>query len=257
MKKVSVRGLTAYYRDAGVDSLKVVFIHGALGSSLAWIFQLKIAEEEGFSAVAPNLIGHGGSSDVEDGVDISYLSHFVGEFMDALDIKKAVVVGHSMGGAIAMTLAVETPERVEGLVLANTGARLRVLPELFEGLKSNFKRTVEEIIAPMSFSSKTSKAIIDLSVKEMLNTPPHVAYRNFKACDSFNITDRLNEVKVPTLIIAGREDRLAPAKLAEDLHRRIASSKLVIVEESGHATMLERPEEFNEALTSFFSSIRV
>ncbi|RLF09970.1 MAG: alpha/beta hydrolase [Thermoprotei archaeon] len=255
LKEVTVQGVKLSYRVAGQGSMKVLFIHGALGSSMAWVFQLRMAEEEGFEALAPDLPGHGGSSDLQGEVDIAYLAGLMKSFLEVLGVEEAVVVGHSMGGAIAMTLAAEAPRRVKGLALANTGAKLGVLPEILEGLSRDYRRTVEEVIAPMSFAYTVDKALLEASIAEMMKVPPHVAYRNFKACNAFDFRDRLSEVKVPTLILVGSEDKLTPVKWAEYLHKHIAGSRLVVVEGAGHASMLEKPKEFNEALRSFLRSL--
>ncbi|RLF13418.1 MAG: alpha/beta hydrolase, partial [Thermoprotei archaeon] len=73
--------------------------------------------------------------------------------------------------------------------------------------------------------------------------------------NAFDFRDRLSEVKVPTLILVGSEDKLTPVKWAEYLHKHIAGSRLVVVEGAGHASMLEKPKEFNEALRSFLRSL--
>jgi len=254
--EVEVEGVKLAYREAGYGCPCMVLIHGALGSSLSWIHQLKMAECGGLRALALDLPGHGGSWDVEDGCEtIADLAKLVEGFIEALGLEPAVLVGHSMGGAVALTIAVQSPRLVEALVLANTGAKLGVLKEILEGLEHDYERAVVELIAPMAFSPSASKELVEASIKEMLMVPQRVALRNFKACDSFDLRGRLGNVEAPTLIIASSDDKLTPVKWAEYLRDNIKGSRLVVIEGAGHASMLERPREFNEALANFLRGL--
>ncbi|RLF16554.1 MAG: alpha/beta hydrolase [Thermoprotei archaeon] len=255
LKYVDADGVKVSYRESGGGEPVVVFVHGALGSSLTWVYQLKAAKEGGFKALALDLPGHGESEDLVGEVDIARLAEIVEKFMDALGVERAVLVGHSMGGAIAMTMAVDHPQRLSGLVLANTGAKLGVLPEILEGLEKDYQRTVAEVIAPLAFSRRTDPKLVEASIAEMLKVPLHVALRNFKACNSFDLRSKLGEVRAPTLIIAGDEDRLTPLKWAEYLRNNIEGARLKVIEGCGHIAMLEKPLEFNRALMDFLARL--
>jgi len=89
----------------------------------------------------------------------------------------------------------------------------------------------------------------------MLRVPRRVALRNFKACDGFDLRGRLGDVEAPTLIIAVSDDKLTPVKWAEYLRDNIKGSRLVVIEGAGHASMLEKPKEFNEALINFIQGL--
>lgn len=250
---VEASGLRIAYREAG-SGLCSVFIHGALGSSLSWIYQLREAERMGVRALALDLPGHGGSEDLGlEQVRIEDYASVVADFIQALGLERPLVVGHSMGGAIALSLAVDRPGLVGALVLANTGARLKVAREIIEGIERDYEGAVVRVIAPLAFSPSAPRGLVEESIREMLRVPRHVALRNFKACSIFDARGRLGEVRAPTLIVAGSEDRLTPVKWAARLHEGIAGSELRVIAGAGHATMLERHREFNEALLSLIN----
>lgn len=250
---VEASGLRLAYRAAGSGPC-CVLVHGALGSSLSWIYQLREAGRLGLRALALDLPGHGDSQDVPSGeVRIEDYATIVGDFIRSLGLERPVVVGHSMGGAIALHLALAEPALVGGLVLAHTGARLRVAREIMEGLERDYEEAVSKVIAPLAFSPSTPKWLVEASIREMLKVPQRVALRNFRACDQFDLRGRLGEIAAPTLIVAGGDDRLTPVKWAAYLHENIRGSELRVIEGAGHASMLERPREFNEALQGFIN----
>ncbi|MCX8204616.1 MAG: alpha/beta hydrolase [Candidatus Nezhaarchaeota archaeon] len=254
-RTVEVSGLRLTYREAGVGPCSVL-VHGALGSSFSWIYQLREAGRLGVRAVALDLPGHGGSQDLHGQACIEDYAAVVKGFIRALGLERPLVIGHSMGGAVALSLAISDPDLVGGLVLVNTGARLRVMREILEGLERSYEETVVKLIAPLAFAPSAPKWLVEASIKEMLKVPQRVAIRNFKACSLFDMRSRLSEVNAPTLIVAGSEDRLTPIKWAAYLHEGIKGSELRVVEGAGHVTMLEKHEVFNQILLSFTSRLR-
>jgi pimeloyl-ACP methyl ester carboxylesterase len=157
-----------------------------------------------------------------------------------------------MGGAIALTLALDHPEDVGALVLVDTGAKLGVVPELVEGLRGQPLRTVEKIITPMSFHSlsldvaregRSALSISNLSV--FLN--------DYLACDGFDIRKRLPQVAARTLIICGEGDRMTPPKWSHYLNANITSSSSFFIRGAGHMVPLEKPQACAELLQSFLA----
>ncbi|PCN49941.1 hypothetical protein B6U99_07115 [Candidatus Geothermarchaeota archaeon ex4572_27] len=131
-----------------------------------------------------------------------------------------------------------------------------MMPEILKRLDEDYEGAIRGLIAPLAFSSRADPRLVEASIAEMLRVPRHVAIRNFRACDGFDVRHRLGEVRAPTLIIAGSEDRLTPIKWAEELHRGVAGSTLRVIDGCGHVSMLERPREFNEALVEFTSRLK-
>jgi pimeloyl-ACP methyl ester carboxylesterase len=171
-------------------------------------------------------------------------------FLHALGIEQAVVVGHSMGGAIAMTLALDFADCVAGLVLVATGARLRVAPAILEGVRSDFEGAVE-LITRFAWSPEAPPALAELGQQAFLETGPDVLLGDFTACDRFDVVERLREIKTPTLVIAGTADQLTPVKYARFLTEHIPGARCVIIEGAGHMVMLERSAEVAKAVLEF------
>lgn len=227
-------------------------MHGAAGSHLVWGMQVRALGETA-RAVALDLPGHGrsqlpGRDTIEEYRDV------VLGLLDALGYARAVIVGHSMGGAIAQTLALSHPDRVAGLGLVGTGARLRVLPAILDGVLNDFdniaRRVVENSYAPMLDVATRERAIAEFRA-----CPASVTHGDFTACDQFDIMSRLAAIRAPTLVICGRADRMTPVKYSEFLSSNIANARLVLVENAGHSVMIEKPEEVNQALLDFMRTL--
>jgi pimeloyl-ACP methyl ester carboxylesterase len=248
----TVRGDVFYALSQGpADSPVLVLLHGAGGSHLHWPGELR--RLPGAMVYALDLPGHGRSSG--KGCDtIGGYAEAVVAFLDAAGIEQAVFVGHSMGGAIAQTLALDFADRVTGLVLVGTGARLRVAPAILEGVRSNFEQTVE-LITRFAWSPEAPPTLTELGQKMLLETDPDVVWGDFAACDRFDVIKQLGEIRAPTLVVAGSADQLTPVKYACFLAERISEARCVIVEGAGHMVMLERPRAVMQAVQEFLMGI--
>lgn len=229
----------------------LVLVHGAGGSRLNWPAGLR--RLPGATVHTLDLPGHGRSGTRGHDAIERYAEAIIG-FLDAVGVDQAVVVGHSMGGAIALTLALDFPNRVGGLVLVASGARLRVEPTILEGLRTDYTKAVEEI-ARSAWAPGTPPAMVELGQKAMRKVDPCVVMGDFVACDRFDVMERLPEVKAPTLVISGSADLHTPVKYARFLCEHIPRAHLVIVEGAGHMVTLERPAEVIQAVSEFLGNI--
>jgi pimeloyl-ACP methyl ester carboxylesterase len=226
----------------------LLFVHGAGGGQLTWTYQKAYFEKE-FQPILLELPGHGDSGgEGEDRIE-AYADH-VHAFITKLRLPKIFLVGHSMGGAITQMLALRHPEAFKAITLVGTGARLRVLPLVLEGLQSNFKSTVEKITR-FAFSQKASPVLIERGIDYLMRCPPKVLHGDYLACDRFDLMDEIGKIELPALIMCGEDDVLTPVKYSEFLHSRIKDSTLRVLPAAGHMVMLESPEAFNDALRAF------
>ena len=245
-----------YYFAHGEDNFyrpPVVFIHGAGGSHLVWPPQVRRLTGERIFAV--DLPGHGKSEGIGCQTVGDYATSLI-YFLDGIKLPRAVFVGHSMGSAIAITLALRHPERVLGLGLIGGGARLRVAPAILETAlnPATFELAIQAVHEG-SFSAYADPRLVDLSKKQMREVRPSVLHGDFMACDAFDQLDSIAKIEAPTLIVCGSEDRMTPPRFSEYLAQKISGSQLVVVPDAGHMVQLEKPDEVAAALAAFLKSI--
>ena len=165
-----------------------------------------------------------------------------------------VLGGHSLGGAIALAVALDAPDLLRGLILVGTGARLRVLPALFEILARDYAEAVDFMI-DHAWSSSASAELKQRGRETVSATRPAVTRGDFLACDGFDAMARLGEIRLPALVVVGSEDRLTPPKYSEYLVRSLAGAKLEVIERAGHFVSLEQPDAVNRALRDFLGRL--
>ncbi|MBW2056685.1 MAG: alpha/beta hydrolase [Deltaproteobacteria bacterium] len=236
--------------DEGRKTL--VFVHGSGGSHLDWNYQ-RLFFQQAYNVVMVDLPGHGraggqGESSVE-----AYADHLL-HVVRSLNCRVFCLFGHSLGGAIAQRFAISHGDLVQSLVLVGTGARLRVLPEILNAVEERFEEAVARI-SQYAFSKKAPRDLVLRGMEAMLREEPSVLLHDLKACDRFDIMDRVREIGVPALVVTGREDRLTPPKYARYLAERIEGATMEIVEGAGHMVMLEQPERFNLSASRFLEGV--
>jgi pimeloyl-ACP methyl ester carboxylesterase len=230
----------------------VLFIHGAGGGQYTWSYQKSFFEKR-FNPIIIELPGHGASGG-EGEEEIGRYAEHVYSFLKALDLQKVFLAGHSMGGGITQTLALTHSEVIRGIVLVGTGARLKVLPMILNGIKDDFEETVRKIVQ-FAYSRKAPSDLIERAVSDMSRCRPEVLYGDFLACDRFDIMNEVEKIHLPTLILCGEEDELTPVKYSRFLNSRIKGSKLEILPNAGHMVMMESAEAFNERIGEFISEV--
>ncbi len=226
----------------------ILFIHGAGGGEYTWGYQKSFFEKE-FNPVIIELPGHGASGG-EGEQEIGKYAEQVFVFLKALGLKKVFLVGHSMGGAIVQTLALTHAEVIKGIILVCTGARLKVFPMIFDGIKNNFEESVR-MINQYAFSPKVRADLLEKGISYMMQYKPEVLYGDFLACDRFDLMNQVEKITLPTLVLCGEDDQLAPVKYSQFLSSRIKGSKLKVLPNAGHMAMLEAPQAFNESIKEF------
>jgi pimeloyl-ACP methyl ester carboxylesterase len=231
----------------------ILLIHGAGGSHLSWHPHLRRLRGE--TVYALDLPGHG-QSEGEGRQSIDEYAEDGIRFMDAAKIPTAVFAGISMGGAIALTLALDHPNRVAGLVLIGGGAKMRVASSILDGAGNpeTFEAAVETINVN-SFAPAVSKDLLRLSKQELLKTPPSVLFSDFLACSQFDMSERLLEIKTPTLILCGEHDRMMPPKFSHSLRDALPNARLSMIENAGHMAQLERPAAVADAMRNFLDDL--
>ncbi len=247
MPTITVFHQELYYAQAGQGQPALLFVHGAGGDHTIWGEQLRELAQD-FSVAAVDLNGHGRSPARQgDGLH-TYVE-------DVLAVLKAlalptVVVGHSMGGAIALTVGLERPQNLAGLGLVGTGAKLTVHPQILELCQTDFEHAIELVIR-WAFAEQSPTELHERARHQMHRNGAATLFRDFSSCNAFDVMARLSEIAVPTLILCGREDKLTPVKYSEYLQHHIPNAHLEIIERAGHMVMVEQPQAVTEALREF------
>lgn len=244
-----------YFAWGGENSPRppVILIHGAGGTHLNWPPQIR--RLNGQRIFAPDLPGHGRSGDVGRQSIAAYAAD-IARFMDALRMPAAVIAGHSMGAAIAMTLALEHPPLVLALALLGVAPRMRVAPAFLEGLEnpSTLVSTVEHI-TEYSYSPRTDPRFKELAARRMAETRQPVLHGDFLACDLFDLSAELARIHAPTLVLASDEDRMVPVRLSRQIQQQVPGAQLRLIAGAGHMFMLEQPEAVAAALIDFLDTL--
>lgn len=241
------------YSGGQPDDPAVVLLHGAGGTHLHW--PPEVRRLSGFNLLAPDLPGHGKSPGPGEQSIPDYTRHAI-DWLDALALTRAAFVGHSMGSAIAMTLALQHPSRVRALVLVGAGARLRVHPELLEAAGSalTFPNAVDTMVE-WSYGPDVDPRFRELAAERLREIRPSVLHGDFLACDRFDEMESVEDIQAPALVISGSEDRLTPPRYAQYLARKIPRAELQIVPGAGHMTMLEQPKAVAALIRAFLDSL--
>lgn len=244
--EVDVNGVKIAFKR-GKKSIPLIYIHGSGCDSSLWDKQL---EEIGGFAI--DLPGHGFSDDTNINSVYDYAFYVANAAKNLFD--KAVFLGHSLGGAIVQEICLNFKDCVLGIILVGTGARLRVLPELLDGLERRDEKVIDKFVE-MSFANAAESMKNDMKKRFLENI--EVLLRDLKACDKFDLLEKykIGEIKidVPTLIIVGDKDKLTPVKYSQFFKSVIPQAELVVIENAGHMVMLEKVNEFNKAILDYLS----
>lgn len=247
-----VAGHPAAWLEAG-SGPPLVLVHGAGGSADLWRRQLDgLADVT--RVVAPDLPGHGPLGGRGKPSVAGYAAWLEG-FLAVLDAEPVVLVGHSMGGAVAQTLALARPERLAGLVLVGTGARLRVLARIVDLLRHH-PREGQSVIRELSFAAGAPRECTEMVDRVLREGAPLVTLGDYLACDRFDVGERLAALRTPTLVLTGTEDRLTPPKYGRFLAEAIPGARLVEIPAAGHFPHLEQPVAVNTAIREFLAHVR-
>lgn len=253
MGEVTVKGLKIHYLEQGAGQQTICFVHGAGGNGGIWSEAMaRLADRAHLIAI--DLPGHGMSGGKGCRTIQEYTDFVVG-LADALRLERFVLAGHSMGGAISQTVALQNPQRLAGLLLVGTGARLRVAPQILQLLLENPTEAFA-LLDRYSYSPKASPELISRERARTASTPVTVTHGDFSACDVFDVLPRVREITVPTLVICGRDDKLTPVKYSEYLAREIKGSRLVLIDDAGHMVQVEQPDAFAQAVGEWLGGLR-
>lgn len=250
---VNVQGIATHLFEAGpVGAPSLLYLHGTLLGNLWLAFHESLAQN--FHLYAPDMPGFGLTPRPDWMRDVSDYILYYRDLLDALELKQAALVGHSLGGWMAAEMAVWYPERVSRLVLSNAaGIRVKGQP-----IADLFAMYPQELLAAC-FDDLTAAAPL---IPPVINEEYLLAqYRQMTTLASLawnpsfdkKLERRLAWVRCPTLIVWGKNDRLIPAAYGDAFQRAIPSAELVMLEGTGHMPMFEQYEEWSRVIRDFLT----
>ena len=260
--KFLVQQQPAYVYTGGknFDAAKpsVVFIHGSANDHSVWTLQARYFAHHGWNALVPDLPGHGKSfGDAKTSIASS--TDWLINLLDNGNIKCAALIGHSMGSLIALDAAARYPARVSQLVLIGASVPMLVSDVLMDAAKNRPQEAFDmlniwghspQLKWGRSPSPGTSSMMA--GARLLAQSRPGVLATDLAACQAFGISDTaLAAIATPTLIVAGANDLLTPAKAAKALAARFSNATTIVLPEAGHGMMQEAPGKVVEALKSF------
>ncbi|SEQ47190.1 alpha/beta fold hydrolase [Lentzea albida] len=254
MTTATVNGITIGYDDEGAGDDVLVLVHGHPFDRTMWRPQVEHFSRAGWRVIAADLRGYGETTVVSGTTPLSTFASDLAALLDHLGVERFVLGGLSMGGQIVLECARTFPERLRGLVLADTFAQA----ETEEGRRARndmAERLLREGMAGYAIEVRWkmvaphNPVVAEFVSQLMHNAPPEGAAAALRGrAERPDYTETLATITVPTLVIVGSDDEYTPVGDAEYMHERVPGSTLVVVEGAAHMPNLERPEVFNRAV---------
>jgi len=251
-----VDGATVAVRSWPGEAPAVVLVHGA-GGNHDTLGRLGAAlSARGIAAHAPSLPGRCGS-DGPPKASVAEAADWMARLIAALDLPHPpVVLGHSLGGAICIELALRHPTSVAGIVLVSTGAKLRVHPDILALMAQAAESGVPAEAGQMAWRPDADPARIEEAAAIGRRTPPATTLIDWRAADVFDRMVDLGRIAVPTLVLGGSADVLTPPKYAHFLAQGLSRAHEVAIEGGGHMLPIEMPEEVATEVARFRAALK-
>lgn len=255
-------GLRIHYLEINAEKpIAVLLLHGLGACAESWEFQFPALAKQGFRILAPDIRGFGKSSYPGGRVSINILARDMARLVSELTGNRIHVVGISMGGTIALQMAIDYPQMVDKLGLVNTFSALRphnlriwiyfilrfIVVHTF-GLGSQARIAAERI-----FPKPEQKYLRQELINQITQANPQGYRATMRALGLFNVNKNLKDVRSQTLVVSGENDSTVPLQDQIKLVKGIKDAKHVIISKAGHAVTVEKPDEFNRVLIDFLN----
>jgi len=264
VQSVTLRnGITLEYVEQGEPSgFPLVLLHGVTDSWRSFEPVLPHLPTS-VRALAVSQRGHGGSSRPEWGYRFADFSEDVEMFLDALGVRAALIVGHSMGSWVAQRFAIDHPERTLGVVLMGSSSSLRGAPAVEELWQTAIAQLTDPVdpafileFQKSTLARSVPPSFLDMAVRESQKVPAHVWRATFEQFLQTDFSNELRMITAPTLIAWGDQDAIFLRAGQEILLNAIPSSRLIIYSGGGHAFHWEDPAQFSLDLVAFVREVR-
>jgi pimeloyl-ACP methyl ester carboxylesterase len=270
MPQANVNGIKLYYEVHGQGEALILIPGLGANGRTSWLWQLP-AFKKHYKVITFDPRSVGKSSRPKEPYSFRVLADDVVGLMDHLAVKKADVLGHSMGGLVAQELAIDYPDRVLKLVLVSSslagGPTIPANPALAEAMgyaegtteidfsKVDTRKTMKAVIG-MSFNKRLYRIAMQLASKYLVKLEElDGMWDQLRAASVHNTFDRLHLIKAPTLVIVGAGDRITPPHTSEVLAGKIPNARLIMVKGGSHVLTVEMTSRFNREVLGFLSHV--
>lgn len=229
--------------------MKLIFIHGSGETGQVWHYQ----KEHFTDCDAPDLPGH---PEGKLCTSVEEYSDWVHGYIWQKGYRDVVLVGHSLGGAIALQHAIKYSDDLRAIIMIGSGARLRVLPLTIESVRDTLNETqawIEKLVKPLY--AGVDEKVRDMLLPSIARSGPAPQLNDFLCCDQFDVMDKIGLITLPALAIVGDQDDMTPPKYSQYMARNIPSCKIEVIEGGTHMVFLEKPQIVNAAIDKFLSEI--
>ncbi len=258
MPRIEINGIQLYYETHGAGP-PALFLHGLGSSTRDWEFQVPAFAEK-YSVITVDMRGHGQSDKPPGPYSIRQFSEDTAAFMRALGVAPAHVIGLSMGGMIAFQLGVDHPELLRSLIIVNSapifkprglkeklGAQQRILLVRLFGMKK-----IGEVLSQRMFPKPEQAPIREVFVQRWAENDQRAYLASMKAIFAFDISDRIDEITAPALMVSADDDYI-PVAVKQAYAARMPDARVTVIPDSRHGLPVEKPDEFNRVALDFLA----
>lgn len=262
--KINLNSASICYDDFGNGDMPIIFIHGFPFSKVMWADQMELLKDT-TRVIAYDIRGYGKSTAGDEEQSMNLFADDLSDFMDALQIEKAIICGFSMGGYTLLNALGRYSDKFAALVLCDTQCiadspevkdkRNEIIAGVKAGKMNDFTETfLAAVFCPASMDMKPES--VDKARNIIHTTSPITIAGGLAAISKRTDTcSNLDQISIPTLILCGEEDTVTPMAQSEFLHEHIKNSELHIIEGAGHMSNIEQRDEFNKHLLRFVKSL--
>ena len=257
--EIDVREQAAYVATGNktFDPAKktVIFVHGVGQDHTIWVLPIRYFARHDRNVLAVDLPGHG-RSDGPPLETVEEMGEWIIDVMDAVGVKDAAVVGHSMGSLAALDVAYRHSDRVRALVMVGVSLPLAVSDPLMTSAEAHSHDAVDMMTywshsksAQIGGSPTPGIWMVGRGMRLLEQSEPETIHADLRACDTYIMgLDRASEIVCPALLLLGEKDQMTPVRVAQALREAISDQDTVLFEGAGHALLAERPDPILDQL---------
>lgn len=248
---------------SGDKEKSILLLHGLGVYGVSWAYQVQALSQGGYATLSPDLPGFGKSPAIGNWWSVETAGAEMTRLLDREKIERTVLCGLSMGGAVALHMALTYPKRVTGLILINTFAALR--PASISEVVYFLKRGLWSfIVSPSSQAKLVAERIFpnpdqdqwrEFLIESIRGSDPRMYRQAMLALGRFNVTRQLSKLRVPVMVITGKNDTTIPPRVQRKMAAQIPEAERHEIEDAGHGVIVDHYDEVNHLLLKFMAQV--